>query len=437
MADRADADAIRTRARAWGTDHLVARAASARFVLLGEATHGTQEFYRERAEITKRLVLEHGLQGIAVEADWPDAYRVHRYVMGRSDDRDARASLEGFARFPQWMWRNEVIVELVEWLREHNAAVPEPQRTGFYGLDLYSLHASVEAIVRHLEPIDPEAAARARQRYACFDRFGRNTELYGYSTSLGISASCEDEAMQQLRELRERAVSLAKQDGRTTAEDAFFLEQNARLVKNAETYYRTMFRGAAESWNVRDAHMADTLDALAALLSQRTAAPRLVVWAHNSHLGDARATEMAAEGELNVGQLARQRHPEETFLVGFTTYDGTVTAASDWDAPAEQKTVLPAFAGSYEALFHATEEPRLVVFPAERGLELLRQKRPERAIGVVYRPQTERRSHWFEADLAAQFDAVVHIDTTSALVPLERVAAAPSREAPETFPSAL
>jgi erythromycin esterase-like protein len=400
-------------------DPLLDRAAGVRFALLGEASHGTHEFYRERAEITKRLIREHGFGAVAVEGDWPDAYRVNRFVRGESDDLDADEALSDFRRFPAWMWRNTDVVEFVTWLRDWNDDLPaDAQKVGFYGLDLYSLYTSMEAVMRYLEEIDPEAAERARERYSCFDHFNRDAQVYAYETRFGGAESCEPQAVAQLIELREAS---------QRAEDHFYAEQNARLVVNAEEYYRSVFRGGAESWNLRDRHMAETLEALAAHLDARIA-----VWAHNSHVGDARATQLSERGELNIGQLVRQRHGRETLLVGFTTFTGTVTAAYDWGGPAERKRVRRALEGSWEELFHRTGEAQLLVVPA--GLQ---GRRLERAIGVIYRPETERLSHYFEARLADQFDAVIHIDETRAVEPLERTSDWVEGELPETYPWAV
>jgi len=420
-------------------DPLLSAIGNARFVLLGEASHGTHEFYGERAEITKRLIAEKGFGAVAVEADWPDAQRVNRFVGGSPEIVDAEDALAGFQRFPTWMWRNADVLDFVGWLRAHNEARPETDRVGFCGLDLYSLHASMNAVLTYLDRVDPEAAARARRRYACFDHFGTNAQAYGYATESGMAEPCEGEVVRQLVELRRRAADYAGRDGRVRREEFFFAEQNARLVRNAEEYYRAMFRGRVSSWNLRDRHMAETLEAVVGFLQNERRSARIVVWAHNSHLGDALATEMGRIGELNLGQLVRERHGAEAFLVGFTTDHGTVTAASDWDGPAERKRVRRALPGSYEALFHEAGQPRfLVVFArSPRTAEALSETRLERAIGVIYLPETERVSHYFYARMPAQFDAVLHFDETRAVEPLERVATAAVEEVPETFPSTL
>ena len=416
-------------------DALLERIGGCRVVLLGEASHGTHEFYRERAQITRRLIVEKGFTAVAAEADWPDAYRVNRFVRRMGRDRDADQALSGFKRFPAWMWRNRVVLDFVTWMRAHNeSASGDEARVGFYGLDLYSLFTSMGSVLGYLERTDPEAAKRARYLYSCFDHFHEDPQAYGYAASYGLGKSCEDEVVRLLARLRERAAELALVDG-----DAFFnAEQNARLVKNAEEYYRTMFRGRVSSWNLRDQHMFETLEELARHLRGRDGSAKIVVWAHNSHLGDARATEMGASGELNLGQLVRERHGSDCASVGFSTYSGTVTAASDWDGPAETKAVRPGLPGSYEAMFHAMGIPRLLVFlDGDRGVPgELREPRLQRAIGVIYRPETERQSHYFEARLPDQFDAMIHIDETRAIEPLE-IRSERSDEAPETFPTGM
>jgi len=421
-------------------DDLLKLIHEARFCLLGEATHGTHEFYRERAEITKRLIKEKGFTAIAVEADWPDAFRVNHYVRGLSDDESADEALSGFKRFPTWMWRNTVVLDFIEWLRDYNASVSSgAAKVGFYGLDLYSLYTSIEAVLGYLNKVDPVAAKRARYRYSCFEHFADDTQAYGYAANFGLTESCEHDVIEQLIELRRRAADYASRDGRVAQDEFFFAEQNARLILNAEKYYRSMFRGRVESWNLRDRHMAETLDALVNHLTAQGQTAKVAVWEHNSHLGDARATYMADYGELNVGQLVRERYGTEAVLVGFTTYEGTVTAASDWDGPAERKRVRPALENSYEASFHEAGMPSLFLPLREsRSASIaLRDPKLERAIGVIYLPQTERQSHYFEARLADQFDAVIHFDETTALQPLERHALWETGEPPETFPTGI
>lgn len=410
----------------------------ARIVLLGEASHGSHEFYQERARITQKLILEKGFDAVAVEADWPDAYRVNRYVRGQSDDTFSEQALEGFKRFPTWMWRNIDVVAFVNWLREHNGTKKRPESTvGFYGLDLYSLFTSIAEVLHYLDEIDPDAARRARSRYACFDHFDDDSQTYGYAAGLGLSASCESDVVAQLLDLHKHRAVYSQTGDQNVTDKLFYVEQNARLIVNAEHYYRTMFSGRISTWNLRDKHMAETLDALNLHLSQRTRRPaKIVVWEHNSHVGDARATEVGRQGEWTVGQLAREQYGKDAFLVGFTTYHGTVTAASDWDAPAERKAVRPALPDSYEALLHHTGLKRFMLSLRERTalIENLKKPRLERAIGVIYRPNTERQSHYFYACLPLQFDAVLHFDKTHAVEPLERTSGWVGGEAPETYP---
>ena len=421
-------------------DPLLELIGEARFVLLGEATHGTHEFYRERAQITKRLILEKGFTAVAVEADWPDAYRVNRFVRGQGEDEDAADALSGFRRFPAWMWRNADVLDFIGWMRAHNEALSAGQlQAGFYGLDLYSMHASIQAVLEYLDKVDPEGARRARHRYACFEHFGEDPQEYGYAAGLGLSSTCEREVIEQLVDLQRRAADYARRDGRIASDDFFYAEQNARLVRNAEEYYRAMFRGRVGSWNLRDRHMAETLDALAEHLRRHDQRAKIVLWAHNSHLGDARATQMGRRGELNVGQLIRERYGSECVLIGFTTYSGTVTAASEWGGRAERKRVRPALAESYEAMLHAAGAPRFLLKlrdggPVSHGLA---EPMLERAIGVIYLPESELVSHYFYASLARQFDAILHFDQTRAVEPLERTSEWTIGEPAETFPSGM
>lgn len=420
-------------------DALLALIGDARFALLGEASHGTHEFYRERAEITRRLIMDKGFGAVAIEADWPDAWRVNRYVRGDSDDLDAVEALAGFRRFPTWMWRNAEMVAFVEWLRTRNQGLPAEARVGIYGIDLYSLRASMKAVLRCLEALEPDAAEAARARYACFDRFGDSGQVYGFMAGLEGIGSCQEQAVAQLLALQRRAADTLAWSGSTDVEELFNAEQNARVVKSAEAYYRTMFLAEVSSWNLRDRHMAESLERLVAHLERRPGPVKIAVWAHNSHLGDARATAMGERGELNLGQLLRERYGRAVVSVGFTTYAGTVTAASDWDQPAERKGVRPARHGSYEALFHALGLHRFLL-PLTAGsaaAQLLRAARTERAIGVIYRPDTELQCHYFQARLSDQFDAILHFDETRAVTPLERTSEWDAGEVPETFPVGL
>jgi erythromycin esterase-like protein len=360
-------------------------------------------------------------------------------VRARSGDADAEEALKGFKRFPAWMWRNSAVLDFVGWLRAHNdSLVGEDRNGGFYGLDLYSLFTSLEAVVEYLDKVDPEAARRARQRYACFDHYGREAQSYGYMAGSGAGESCEGEVVRQLVELQQKAPDYAARDGRVAEDELFHAQQNARLATNAEAYYRSMFYGDVSSWNLRDQHMVETLDHLVQHLDSYGGRTKVVVWPHNSHLGDARAAEMGDRGELNLGQLVRERYGDDAVLVGFSTHSGTVTAASDWGAPAERKRVLPGLRGSYEDLFHRVGVPNFMLALRDNGeiAEALRERRLQRAIGVIYRPETERWSHYFYSDLPAQFDALLHFDVTRAVEPLERTSGWERGELPDNFPFA-
>jgi erythromycin esterase-like protein len=340
------------------------------------------------------------------------------------------------------MWRNTVVLDFVGWLREHDDRVGEESRkAGFYGLDLYSLHRSVEEVISYLEGVDPQAAARARERYSCFDHAsGDDGQSYGFAAAFGAGESCEQQVVEQLVDLQRHAYEYAKRDGLLAEDELFYAERNAVTVQNAERYYREMFGGQVASWNLRDRHMFDTLEALAGHLGRARGEPaKIVVWAHNSHLGDARATEMGSRGELNVGHLVRERHRGDCRLIGFTTYTGTVTAADEWGAPADRKVVRPALPDSAEELFHEVGSKEFLLWfeVAPPAAEALRAARLERAIGVIYRPQTERQSHYFHARVSDQFDAVIHIDDTRAVEPLERTARWERGEVPETYPFAV
>jgi protein-L-isoaspartate(D-aspartate) O-methyltransferase len=408
---------------------LLERIGGARVVLLGEATHGSAEFYLMRARVTRELIERKGFSLIAVEADWPDAAWVDRYV------GHAVAPPPGgppFARFPHWMWRNAEVVEFVEWLRGHNATIPEPgRRVGFYGLDLYSMYGSIGVVVDYLDRVDPAAARLARARYSCLTPWSASPAAYGHAAVSGRAAGCENEVVAVLLDLVARRLEYAQMDGRRFFDAA----QNARLIANAERYYRVMYRGSVASWNLRDQHMFDTL---AALLALHGPDGRAVVWAHNSHIGDAAATEMGAKGEHNIGQLCRRAFGADAYLVGFGTDHGTVAAAADWDDPMEVMAVRPAHADSYEHLCHESGVPAFLLGLAEPAREEVREEllpsRLERAIGVVYRPETEMASHYFAASLPRQFDEYVWFDRTEAVTPLLGPAAA---GLPETYPFGL
>jgi erythromycin esterase-like protein len=427
--------AVRLNGAADVADEILSLVADAPIVLLGEASHGTHEFYKCRAEITKRLIREKAFSAVAVEADFPDAYRVNRYVRAEGKDSTANEALSDFQRFPLWMWRNADVLDFVGWLRAHNDGLGINQKIGFYGIDLYSLHSSMEAVLIYLERVDPEAARRARYRYSCFEHYGEDAQHYGYAASFDMSKSCEDEAVKQLADLQRRAFTYLNRDGFVARDEYFFAEQNARLVINAEEYYREMFRGRQSSWNLRDRHMTETLTALAAHLEMQNQPPKIVVWAHNSHLGDARATEMSHRGEWNVGQLVREKFARQTVNIGFTTFTGTVTATSNWDESAQLKNVNEGMKDSFERLFHQAGIPAFFLNLRDEAVgEAFGEPLLERAIGVIYRPETERLSHYFYADLPGQFDGIIHFDRTRAVEPLDKVSSWTRADVPETFP---
>lgn len=421
-------------------DSLLKRVGDAQVVLLGASTHGTHEFYRERAQITKRLIREMGFAAVAIEADWPDAWRVNRFANGGGEDPDATEALGGFKRFPQWMWRNADVLDFVGWLREHNDSQQSKERkAGFYGLDLFSLRASIGAVVSYLAKMDPRAADRARQRYARIDHFGPDIQSYGLATGLGMTPSAEDDVVTELIEMRLREAKYLEQASPAAADEFYCAEQNALIVRNAEHYYRTMFQSEVSSWNLRENHMMETLAALIAHLEQSRGSGKVVVWAHNSHVGSARATQMGERGEVSLGQLARERYGHQAMLIGLTTHQGTVTAASEWDAPAERKRLVRSVPESYEMLFHLAGHPRFwLEFGQHPEIAIdLRGGRLERSIGVIYHPETEATRHSFTARMPDQFDAVLHFDHSRAVEPLERAADWEVGEVEETFPTGL
>jgi erythromycin esterase-like protein len=415
---------------------LMADIGECRLVLIGEASHGTHEFYRERARITQQLIIEKGFNAIAIEADWPDSYQVNQYVQGHLDQSiSASTALDGFKRFPTWMWRNADMLHFISWLKAYNDELLPIEKIGFYGLDLYSLYTSIHAVIGYLEKIDPEAAEKAKLRYGCFDFVNQDLQDYGFQAVYGLNANCESEVIAQLQELQHHAWTYTHQNG--IDKEAFFnAEMNALLAKDAEHYYRTMFAGRVKSWNIRDTHMFSTLKALLNHLGHHQEA-KVIVWAHNSHIGDARATELGKSGELNIGQLVRQEFQDLAYLIGFSTNTGTVTAASNWDSSAERKRVRPALPGSYETMFSQTGLSNFYVLlrkdPQLR--HVLERPRLQRAIGVIYAPQTERQSHYFHAVLSDQFDAMIHFEETQAVEPLERTVLWEKGEVAETFPS--
>ena len=411
-------------------DPLMARIGDARYVLLGEASHGTSEFYVWRRLISQRLIREKGFSLIAVEGDWPDCYRVNRYVKGYPDSgHNAYEVLHAFNRWPTWMWANQEIVTLAEWLRDWNREVDDAHKVGFYGLDVYSLWDSMHAVLRYLKRVDGSAFEAARRAFECFGPYGYDVEQYTQATAW-TPRSCETEVVDMLRTLRDEAPTY-HHDGR---EAYFNAEQNALVAKNAETYYRTMVRGDALSWNVRDEHMAETLNRLTTHYGPDTKA---IVWEHNTHVGDARYTDMAAAGMVNVGQLVRNNHEDEgVVLVGFSSHRGTVIASTAWGDAMRVMPVPPGRPGSWEDVLHRTHDcDRLLVFDRRSPIELL-EPRGHRAIGVVYRPQHEAFGNYVPSVLPRRYDGVVYLDQTHALHPLH-VDARFDHEAPETFPTGV
>ena len=404
---------------------LLERIGDARIVLLGEATHGTSEFYRMRERISRELIVKKGFRFIAIEGDWPDAARVDHYI------RHLEYPLSewtAFARFPTWMWRNNEVRDFVDWLRKHNAATKHESRVAFHGLDLYSLYVSIRSVLNYLDQVDPEAAKVARQRYGCLTPWQGDPATYGHAALTGSYRTCEPHVVLALKDLMEKRLAYAEHDG----ERFFDAVQNARLVTNAERYYRIMYYGSRASWNLRDEHMFTTLKNLLAFYGT---ASKAIVWAHNSHVGDSAATEMASRGEHNIGHLCRQEFGDSAYLVGFGTNSGTVAAASDWDGPMEIKKIQPALPKSYERLCHAAGQARFTLGLRNRtdltGAQGLGMPHLERAIGVIYRPETERASHYFQAILPRQFDEYIWFDDTRAVTPFDTAELA---GLPDTYP---
>jgi erythromycin esterase-like protein len=400
------------------------RFGDAKVVLLGEASHGSAEFYRARAAITQRLVERHGFRIVALEADWPDVAELDRFARNRG----AWGQKESFARFPRWMWRNAEFDAFVRGLRAWNLNREADARAELRGLDVYSLSRSLAEVLSYLDRVDPAAATSARRRYGCLTPYLDEPQRYGAAARFGAT-DCEDAVVAQLVALLEQRAHYAAQDG----EDYFDAEQNARAVHAAESYYRAMYRGSVESWNLRDGHMFDTLRRV---IEARGAGAKAIVWAHNSHVGDASATAMGAQGEFNIGELCREAFGRDCVSIGFGTDRGRVAAADDWDGEMRIKTVLPSHAESWEQLFLRAGSPRsLTDWRSDPGLATaLARTRLERAIGVIYRPETERRSHYFEARLSRQFDAFVWFEETSPVTPLSGAA---SEGAPDTYPFGL
>jgi erythromycin esterase len=414
-------------------DPLIRRIGNARYVLLGEATHGTSEFYEWRAALSRRLIREHGFSFVAVEGDWPDCYRLNRYVKSYGDSGEsARDVLHAFDRWPTWMWANREVAEFAEWMRDHNQRLAESRQAGFYGLDVYSLWDSMHAVVEYLESVDPALARSARAAYRCFEPYGEDVQEYARATAL-VPTTCEREALSVLAALRDKAVEY-RGDGR----DAFFnAEQNALVARNAELYYRTMVRGGPTSWNVRDAHMVETLDRL---MAHHGPNAKAIVWEHNTHIGDARFTDMARAGMFNVGQLVRQQHDaEDVVIVGFGTHRGTVVAGDEWGAPMRRMRVPPAREGSLEDVMHAASPAdSMLIFDGkdDGGIEGLDRPIGHRAIGVVYDPRNEHWGNYVPTIVPRRYDAFMYIDQSAGVDALH-LPVLVDGEPPETYPSGV
>lgn len=411
-------------------DALIERIGEARYVLIGEASHGTHEYYRWRERLSRRLIAEKGFSFVAVEGDWPDCYAINRYVKARPEaDRSARAVLDRFRRWPTWMWANWEVLEFVEWLRRWNDERDEAAKAGFYGLDVYSLWESLDQVLGYLHRVDPDAIGPALRAFRCFEPYGEDVQEYARAT-LFVPATCEQEVVALLAELRANAAEYV-QDGR---EGYFCAEQNAIVARNAERYYRAMIHGGAESWNVRDRHMVETLERLAQLHGTRAKA---IVWEHNTHIGDARFTDMADDGMVNIGQLVREQHAgEEVVLIGFGSHRGTVIAGDEWDAPMERMPVPPGREGSWEDILHrAGEANKLLLLDDVRDDASFLEERGHRAIGVVYHPERERYGNYVPTVLPRRYDAFCHIDETHALHPLHL--RPDLSKIPETYPSGV
>lgn len=408
-------------------DPLLERIGDSRIVLIGEATHGSSEFYRMRNRITAELIRKKGFRFVGIEGDWPDAARIDHYV--RHFEYPPSEWI-AFARFPTWMWRNAEVREFVDWLRAHNHGLAANKRVAFHGLDLYSLYSSIRAVLQYLDEVDPDTAAVARERYGCLTPWQTDPATYGRAALTGSYRSCEDDVVHMLTTLSEKHRDYAVHDG----ERFLDLMQNARVVANAERYYRVMYYGSRASWNLRDTYMFETLQTL---IEHHQPDNKAVVWAHNSHVGDAVATEMSARGEINIGHLCRRNFGDSVYSIGFGTDNGKVAAASDWDGAMELKSIVPSLRNSYERLFHSTTLPGFLL-PLRHAADALRnglmKPRMQRAIGVIYRPETEFASHYFQAVLPQQFDEYIWIDSTHAVTPLKT---AELEGMPDTYPFGL
>jgi erythromycin esterase len=410
-------------------DPLLDRIGEAHFVLLGEASHGTADYYTWRAEITKRLIQENGFSFLAVEGDWPDCYEVNRFIKGQRSG-SSRDTLHAFRRWPTWMWANEEIADLADWLRQHNERLPEGRKVGFYGLDVYSLWDSLYQVMGYLRRVDPKALDAARRAFHCFEPYGEDVQEYARATLL-VPESCQDDVVALLAQVRSKAAEY-RAKGR---EDYFEVEQNALALKGAEAYYRAMVHGGPESWNLRDRHMADTLDRL---MQHHGEGAKCIVWEHNTHIGDARFTDMADDGMFNVGQLARARHSVEgVVLVGFGCHRGSVIAGRAWEAPQERMRVPAGRKGSWEDVLHqASPDDKLLIFHRVNVTSEMLETRGHRAIGVVYHPEYEHLGNYVPTILPRRYDAFLFFDEAHALHPLA-MQPIEEHELPETYPSGV
>lgn len=395
---------------------------NSRIVLMGESTHGTYEFYQTRIALTQKLIKEKGFHAIAIEGDWPSAYKIHQYINHINKYSESKRALTGFDKFPQWMWCNTNMVCFIDWLKDYNTNLKKfNNRIGFYGLDLYSLYESIFTIFEFLGKKDSDLLDIALKHYSCFDHACVDPQEYGFLVNERIKKSCIKEVTEQLLQIQQkRFVEIS--DNSADDDLSYCIAQNARLIKNAERYYRAMFESRDVTWNIRDRHMAQTLSNLIAHIETKTDEPaKVIVWAHNSHIGDARATEMSERGEVNLGQIVREQYDISSYLLGFTTYDGVVRAASKWGGVSKDKQIQAGLSGSYEALFHDLNHESFFLNLRSKShlIELLKSPMLQRAIGVQYLPDTERWSHYFLSRIAYQFDGVIHIDKTKAVVPIK------------------
>ncbi|MDG5815618.1 erythromycin esterase family protein [Chitinispirillales bacterium ANBcel5] len=416
-------------------DPLIDSVGEREIVLIGGSTHGTHEFYKTRAQITARLIEEKGFNAVAIEADWPDAYRVNNYVRGIGEDSVSIEALSDFDRFPQWIWRNADILNFVGFLKDFNHDLPSEKKVGFYGLDLYNMYKSIDAVISYLEKIDIDAAALARKRYECFERFGRLEDSYASAMSF-IGESCKEKAVAQLQDLRNRRIQYVNRDGFSAREEQFYAEQNARLAKSAEEYYRAMFDEKVISWNIRDRHMADTLEQLREHL-RRFNEGKIVVWAHNSHIGDARATQLGGFGELSMGQLLRERQKDKVISIGMHTYRGTVSASAGWGGSVGRKNLKQALGSSLESIFHQTGINSFFLDPSLISNELYTTDIYERVIGAVYTPETENEYCYIKVRLPQRYDLQIFYDHTHATEPLEPGWLGKIGDIPHTYGSGL